>query len=575
MVALIQANTFYYNHYMTSWFISVIQSWKKHYKSNIWSGITVALISLPLSIALALASGATPEQGIITGIWATLFAALFGGSPVNVIGVAGALSSIVFGFVATFPGVSPVVLTSILAIASGFVIAIIYALKLDTYLRYVPASVMTGFASGVAILIASGQLFDALGLAIKKTGHFLPNMKLLLENISTTNIHTLVMFVLIFAGMMIWRSRIKKLPAVIPASVLGIIIGVISGSMPHWGITRLVDKFGNISLNLAILPDIDSIQQAFTTPGFYSILGTTALLVACISVLETLITARIGDRMTKLVTDTRQELFGLSLSNIVSGLMGGLPSTGVFIRTGANIKAGANHRSSQAIAAIVTLLFAFVCMPLFKFIPLAVIAAMLFVTAVGLLEIHAYKSFWKDDRIQFWLAALVCVITVVQDAGIAILVGVVAGLFVFVHSISHEMITVWYNSHGKITKIQNGKQIIQEKNPPADIAVMSIAGFINYLDIEHIITVLKKIQIESQPNTIIVRMRDVYHIDTECVAELSSCLKELEESGVVIELTSLHGSVKHRILHDSFIYGLMDRGHVFEKTSLALDVHKV
>lgn len=559
---------------MTS-FLQNIKNWFPKLKENFFSGLTVAFISVPLSIALAIASGGTPTMGIITGVWATAFAAMFGGSNYNVIGVAGALTTVIFSAVAQFSGVDPAITLAALGILTGVFVLVIYVLKLDKYLKYIPASIMYGFATGVAFLIAAGQLFDALGLSVKKGAEFIHNMKLVIENISTTHIPTLIVFVVFLAFLLLWKKFVKKLPGVIPATVLGVVVGyVLPLVSPTSGIIRLVDKFGNLSPTLVKIPDITQFGLLFSDGHALGFLIKTALLVTLIAVLETLITAKIGDRMTGDECDPKQELFGLGVANIVSGFFGGLPSTGVFIRTGANIKAGATHKASQLVAAIATAVIALVVMPLFKFIPMAVIAAILFNTAIGLIEVHAFKQYWREERTSFWLAMLVTLITILEDAGVAVIVGAVIGVFVLVHRLSQDMVTVWFNDGGKLIGSRRGKEVVDTNNcPHCDTMVYSIAGFLNYLDIGHHIQNIKGLVESTGSKHLVIRMRDVYQVDLESIEALAPFIKSLEEKGVTVDISSAHDSVLETLNKDPYFKDMAEHGHIFEKTSVALE-HK-
>lgn len=550
--------------------------WARNIKANIWSGVTVALISLPLSIALAIASGGTPIMGIITGVWATGFAALFGSSNYNIVGVAGALSTVLFTAAASMAGVSPAATLTLLAICTGIIILCIYVLKLDQYLKYIPASVMYGFATGVAVLIAAGQLFDALGLTVKKGAEFIHNMELLARHITEIYWPAFIIFAIFLGLLLLWKRFIKKLPGVIPMSILGIVVGYVTPKFfPNINLVRLVDKFGDLKAQMLVTPDLDGFGAIIGNPEYLMLIIKTSLLVALIAVLETLITARIGDRMTKTEHNPRQELFGLGIANIVSGFVGGLPSTGVFIRTGANIKAGATHRASQLIAALVTAAMAVVIMPLFKFLPMAVIAAILFNTAIGLLEIHAFKQYWKEERSSFWIALMVTIITITRDAGVAVIIGVIIGVFILIHRLSQDMVTVWFNKNGTALETRRGKAVVSlEDCPQCDTIVYSIAGFLNYLDINQHIMNIKNLIERTGAKHLVIRMRDVYQIDLESVETLAPFVNELITSGIVVDISSAHDEVLDILTKDPGFSQLREGNHFFEKTSQAL-AHQV
>ncbi len=560
-------------HTMFETLINEFNAWKTHIPKNIWSGITVALISLPLSIALAIASGGTPLQGIITGVWATMCASLLGGSNYNIIGVAGALSSVLFGAVVAIPQADPNIVLGLMALVTGIIIIGIWALKLDTYLRYIPASVMYGFATGVAVLIAANQIFDGLGITVKKSGEFIHNMKLLVENIGSTHMLSLGIFIVFLALLLVWKRYVKKLPGIIPISILGIATGyVLPILIPNNGVLRLVDKFGNLSAKLINPPSLTQIWSIASNPDTFLIVLKTGAIVALIAVLETLITARIADRMTKTESSARRELFGLGSSNLVSGLVGGLPSTGVFIRTGANVKAGATHKSSQFIAAVVTGLLALLVMPLFQFTPLPVIAAILFNTAIGLIEVHAFKVYWKEEKISFFLGMFVTLVTILKDAGVAVIVGVVIGIFILIDRISREMVSIHFNKAGTLIEKREGFSLFNSPIPASDTVVFSFAGFVNYLCVHQNIAMMQTVITDSGASHLILRIRDLYEIDLESIEALSNFITKLQEQNIRVDIASAQTQIAKQLTKDETFKKLMETNHFFDKTSLAFKV---
>ena len=314
---------------MFSKFVSELQqNWK--------SGITVGVVSLPLSIALSIASGAGPIPGVITGIWACLFAALFASNNYNIIGAAGALTTLL----ATIASVNligasgSVFILPFLAILVGLVILLVYVLKLDRYLTYIPSSVMYGFAAGVAILIALTQLNDALGLVgLEKHPHFIENMKETVVHLSQVSVSTLGIFIIFLTTLLVWKKYIKKVPGVIPVAILGILFGY---AVKHLALPFDVITLGDrYTLDAALYQalDIHSFLAFVQSPSGIMLLVKTAVVVALVAILETLITAKLADKLTKTTSNAQIELRGLGLANIASGLFGGLPATGVFIRT--------------------------------------------------------------------------------------------------------------------------------------------------------------------------------------------------------------------------------------------------
>ncbi len=342
-------------------------------KANWQAALTVALISVPLSIALSIASGAGPLPGLITGIWGTLIGSIFIGSNYNVIGAAGALTTVLFGATLVAPlGLGAGVLP-LLALVTGLIVFVVWLLKFDRYLYYIPSSVMYGFAAGVAILIAASQLFDASGLsALSRTGTLVGDVEKFIANSADIHFPSLVVFGIFLAGILTWKRYIKKVPAVIPAALIGIVFGYLEATYFNLDIISLQDKFGTFEAIIWLPVAWGSFADIFMNHEALALVLKVSGVIALIAVLETLITAKLGDKLTKTESSSSRELLGLALANLGSGAMGGLPATGVFIRTGANIKAGATHRTSGILAAVFTAIIALLVLPFFSFLPLAV-----------------------------------------------------------------------------------------------------------------------------------------------------------------------------------------------------------
>jgi SulP family sulfate permease len=301
---------------------------KKSIKENIKPGITVALVSIPLSIAISIASGAGPIPGIITGFWATIIASFLGGSKFNIIGPAGALSSLLFA--ATVGGIvglnGPQVLP-IIALLTGIIIFLVYIVRGERYIRYIPASVVHGFAAGVAFSIASTQLREAFGIVglFKPSGHFFTDLKNVLLNIPNTDIATFLVFLAFFMMLLYWKKYIKSIPGVLPATVLGILLGFCSKTFNFFESVKTIgDRYGELSFTLVQIPNFSILNTILANPETLISIVKASFVIAIIAILETLITAKIGDKITGTRFDVRKEARGLAISNIFSGLFGGL-----------------------------------------------------------------------------------------------------------------------------------------------------------------------------------------------------------------------------------------------------------
>ncbi len=539
-------------------------------RENWKSGLTVALISTPLSIALSIASGAGPIPGLITAVWATAIAALFCSSNYNIIGPAGALTTVLFA--ATFS--SPIGLGAgvlpLLAIASGFLILCIWLAGLDRFLYYIPSSVMYGFAAGVAILIAASQLFDASGLSdLKRTGSFIGDIGLFIRNIGGVHTVSIGVFGAFLAGILIWKRCITFLPAVIPAAIIGILVGFINAEFFNLDITSIADKFGDISATLYQPLSINALRTLLSYPDALGWIFKTAGVIALIAVLETLITAKIGDKITRTQSSSRREIFGLSLANIGSGLMGGLPATGVFIRTGANIKAGATHRMSALLSAGFTAVLILMVLPFFSYLPVAVIAAILVNTAIGLIELEKFREFWREEKESFGIALLVAGITILEDAAIAVLVGAVVALLIYANKVSTGRFHVVLNfTNGSVEDIRTARHLALPGDKEIDVVTYGIAGYLGYIDSAQHAANFRHLARAKNVRAVIIRLRDLFSIDFEGHEMLRDAITDLTVKGKKVAISSASDSIAEELR----VAGLGEKTTNQDYTAKAADV---
>ncbi len=546
---------------------------KGNVRANWKAALTVAFISVPLSIALSIASGAGPLPGLIAGIWGTLIGSIFIGSNYNIIGAAGALTTVLFGAVLAAPlGLGAAVLP-LLALFTGAIIFVVWLVKLDRYLYYIPSSVMYGFAAGVAILIAAAQLFDATGLSkLSRTGHFIGDIEKFFDHSTEVHAASVVVFATFLAGILVWKRYIKNVPAVIPAAVIGIIFGWLEATYFNLDIFSLQDKFGSISATLVLPVAWSGLWDIFASPEALQLVLSASGLIALIAVLETLITAKLGDKLTKTESSSSRELFGLALANIGSGVMGGLPTTGVFIRTGANIKAGATHRTSGILAALFTALIALLVLPFFSFIPMAVIAAILVNTALGLLEVHIFKAYWHHERESFAVAILVALITIFHDAGLGVGIGAIVALLIFASKIAHGRFDLTWNFTDGTTEIIRGGRhlVVPAAHKTILFVTYSIAGNIGYIDANRHFANIKRLANNGSVPTVILRLRDLFSIDFEGAQALADAVAELRTKGVIVYVSSAAPELTTLLLGFPVFAVLSSENRFVEKTGDAI-----
>lgn len=386
----------------------------KDYISDIIAGIIVAIIALPLSIALAIASGATPETGLFTAIIAGFATALLGGSKVNITGPTAAFATIVAGIILT-QGMDGLFLATIMA---GIILILMGVFRVGSLIKYIPHTITVGFTAGIAVTLVIGQLKDFLGLTYPDGTvaiETVDKLKLVFENISTFNVWAFVIGALGLAILILWPKVSKK----IPGSLIAVLVGSLVCLIPIIN----ANTIGSLYTISSALPSF-SLPQ-ITGERILTLLPN-AFTIALLAGIESLLSCVVSDKMIDDKHNSNTELIALGTSNMLVGFFGGIPATGAIARTAANVKNGGKSPLSGMVHAVVLLLVLVLLMPLASYIPMPIIAAILFIVAYNMSE---WRSFVKVIKTKKWNDILVLVLTfaltVIFDLVKAIAVGLV------------------------------------------------------------------------------------------------------------------------------------------------------
>ncbi len=385
---------------------------KKQLVSDLVAGIIVAIIALPLSIALAIASGVSPERGLYTAIVAGFVIALLGGSRVNISGPTAAFAAIVAGIVAQH-GIEGLAIATLMA---GAMLIIMGLLRLGTLIKYIPETITVGFTSGIAITIVIGQIKDFLGLTFAEGTNAVEaveKIEAIAHSITTFNPWALGTGLVALAILIVWPKISKKIPGSLIAVLVLTVIVALTG--------LCVNTIGELYSISASLPP-------FTLPKFEASkiveLIPSAFTIAILAAIESLLSCVVSDKMIDDTHNSNAELIAQGTGNICSALFGGIPATGAIARTAANVKNGGRSPISGMVHALVLLLVLVVLMPYASFIPMPVIAAVLFMVAYNMSEWRHFVSICKNAPIYETLVlVLTFVLTVIFDLVVAIAVG--------------------------------------------------------------------------------------------------------------------------------------------------------
>ncbi len=486
---------------------------KEQLVKDITAGFIVAIIALPLSIALALASGATPEQGLYTAIVAGFVISFLGGSRVQIAGPTAAFASIVAGIIAT-NGFSGLVIATIMA---GIILILMGVFKLGSLIKFIPFTITTGFTSGIAVTILIGQVKDFFGLSFSHSPiETIDKVKEIVASAGTINIEATIIGGVTLLILVLLPKVLKK----IPPSLIAILV------------SALLVKF--LDLNVLTIGDLYEISSKPPMPSIPEFSFETvkavvpdAFTIAILAAVESLLSCVVADGMVGSRHNSNMELIAQGAGNICSALFGGIPATGAIARTAANIKNGGRTPIAGMVHAVVLLLVLLVLMPLASYIPMPAIAAILFVVAYNMSEwrefVHICKKSPKSDVL---VLVTTFVLTIVFDLVVAICVGIVLATLLFMKHISDET-----NAYGwKEIDEATDDESINLKEIPEGVAVFEITGPIFFGAATKVSdTILSH---DKKKKVLVLRMRSVPAIDATGLHAFEDILKNLEKRNV-------------------------------------------
>ena len=413
--------------YLTPKFFSVMKKYSaKQFINDIIAGVIVAIIALPLSIALALASGVQPACGIYTAITAGFCVSLFGGSRIQIAGPTAAFASIIAGIVAT-QGMDGLFIATIIA---GVILILMGILRLGSLIRFIPHTITTGFTSGIAITILIGQIKDFLGITYSggvKPIETIEKIEANIEFIGTFSWQALVVGAVCLAILIIYPKFEKR----IPPSLIAVIVGAVMVAFIP-GFDKGVYTIRDLYTIPTGLPKVDFTGMNFSVEKILTVLPN-AFTIAILAAIESLLSCVVADGMVNSRHNSNAELVGQGIANIASVLFGGIPATGAIARTAANAKNGGRTPVAGMVHSVVLLLVLLFLMPYAGLIPMPTIAAILFMVAYNMSEWKKFVGIIKTEtKSDILILVVTFVLTVIFDLIVAITVGMVLAATVFI-----------------------------------------------------------------------------------------------------------------------------------------------
>ena len=517
-------------------------------KNNILAGLTVGIIALPLSMALAIATGVPPQLGLYTAIIAGIFAAIFGSSKVNISGPTAAFIVILIPIVQEF-GITGLLLCGLL---SGLILILIGVLKLGTLIELIPYPVTVGFTSGIAVVIATFQIKDFFGLTIENfNGHYLDKIYLIFTSFDTFKHTELTVGLFTLFLLILWQKTKSRIPAALVAlTFITVIVAFLNFYFPHLNITTIASTFhyninGLEGNGIPPIPLQFSLPWSFLKPEeitfdlLYKLLPH-AIAIAILGALESLLCAVISDGMTGNKTNPNKELIGQGITNLIVPFFGGIPATAAIARTVVNIKSGGTSKLSSIVHSLFILVSIMFLSSYLSYLPMASLSALLLVVAWNMSEVKHFVNILKVAPKHDVYVLLTCfVLTVLLDMQIAVAVGIGLASILFIKRTidlySIELVNTKLSIHPNI---------------PENIAIYDINGPMFFGAAQNAINTL--FDTKEDINIIILNMQNVNMIDMTGIVALKSIVNNFEDKDKKLIFSGLNERILKKLEKANF-----------------------
>lgn len=520
--------------------------------SDVVAGIIVAIIALPLSIALALASGVGPEQGIYTAIAAGFVISFLGGSQVQIAGPTAAFATIVAGIVAK-SGVEGLAVATIMA---GIILVIMGFCQFGSLIKFIPFTITTGFTSGIAVTIVIGQLKDFFGVtypAGMETIETMQKLTAFAAGFGSFNVQAVIVGLVCLAILILMPKITEK----IPGSLVAVIAGI------------LMVKFLPLKVNtIGDLYTVSNSLPAFRIPSFgFEVIRESlpdAFTIAVLAAIESLLSCVVADGMIGGKHRSNTELVAQGAGNIVSALFGGIPATGAIARTAANVKNGGRTPVAGMVHAVVLLLILVILMPCASWIPMPTIAAILFMVAYNMCQWRTFLKLVKTaPKSDILVLVLTFFLTVIFDLVVAIEVGMLLSCLLFMKRMSDETGTrSWLYAEEAAAAEKSSKDL---RRIPLELAVYEITGPLFFGAADRI----NQIETAEGTRCLILRMRAVPALDSTAMNAMTALYERCQNKGITLILSHVNEQPMRAMEKAGFVE-LVGREHFCDNIEEAL-----
>jgi len=532
---------------------------KKQFMRDCISGIIVAIIALPLSVALAIASGVSPEKGLITAIIGGFLISFLGGSRVQIGGPTGAFVVIVYGIVQKY-GIEGLTIATIM---SGALLVVFGLFRFGSIIKYIPYPITTGFTTGIAVVLFSTQVKDFFGLKIEQVpSGFFAKWGSYFSSFHTIQLETLIVGVSALL-IIILTPKINK---TIPGSLIALVITTISVQIFHLPVATIGSIFGDISSSIPA-PKLVGINMQTISDLMHP-----AITIAILAGIESLLSAVVADGMIGKKHNSNMELIAQGVANIGCAIFGGIPATGAIARTAANVKNGGRTPIAGIVHSVVLLLIMLIFMPYAKLIPMTTLAAILIVVAYNMSEWRAFKGLFNSTKSDTAVLLITFLLTVIFDLVVAIELGMIFALFLSIKKIADS---TQINEINPLLKDisedeENETEYFSEtSDTPKQILVYEINGALFFGAASTFMDVMS--EVKSTADILIIRMKNVPIFDATALDVLKRIDMRCRKHHIMLMLTELQPQPRKLLDKTGFVDKLGEE-RLFEKFDDAFEL---
>ena len=543
-------------------FMSVMKDYSfPKFKQDLIAGIVVGIIAIPLAIAFAIASGVTPAVGLITAIVGGFLVAAFGGNSVQIGGPTGAFIVIVYNIIAVY-GLEGLALATFMA---GCILVLLGLFRLGTVIKFIPYPIVVGFTAGIAVTIFSTQMPDFFGLEINETvpGDFIGKWGVYLRHFASVDVATAVVGIVSLAVIILTPRISKRIPGALTAIILvTLLVWIAKEYFGLEGVQTIGDRFGSFDTSIPC-PKMIGFDMASV-----NLLLPSAFTIAMLGAIESLLSATVADGVTGDRTNSNTELIGQGIANIAVPLFGGIPVTGAIARTMANITNGGRTPVAGVVHAIVLLAIFLFAMPLINHVPMACLAAVLIMVSYNMSGWRTIRGMANNPKGDVWVLVVTFLLTVIFDLTIAIELGMLLAVVVFLRRVSENTTIKVYGDQLDAADSDMTKHEVLDLAP--GVSVYEIDGPFFFGAATKFDEMMRSSNGET-PLVRIIRMRRVPFIDSTGLHNLQILIESSHEEGILVVLSGVRENVREA-LHKSHIDSLISKDHICDHISKAVVV---